>query len=85
MGAIASLRKNSLNLQVRGMQVQTLDYWTEKAQGPKENNQQLMDEVAAIQKKLVRPGAVAPIEMKANKTIAKIAPWLFLLVLKDLR
>jgi len=44
-----------------------------------------MDEVAAVQKKLVRPGAVARIEMKANKTISMITVWLFSLVQKDLR
>ena len=44
-----------------------------------------MDEVAAVQKKLVRLGAVARIEMKANETIARITLWLFSLVQKDLR
>jgi len=44
-----------------------------------------MDEVAAVQKKLVRPGAVARIEMKANKMIAGVTLWLFSLVQKDLR
>jgi hypothetical protein len=50
-----------------------------------ENATEVLDKVAAVQKKLARSGAVARIEMNAEEAIARIALWLFSLVLKDLR
>ena len=82
---LESILRGWKNFHVSEKQPQNPDYLTEKNQRPQENNQELMDEVAAVQKKLVRPGAVAGIEMKANKTIARITLWLFSLVQKDLR
>jgi hypothetical protein len=75
MGEIGSFRNNpSASITVN--QVQILDGLTDKNQQLQKENQELVGEVAAIRNKLAGPSE-ARTKVKAGKTMANIATWLF--------